>query len=483
MAPSPTGYFHLGSARTALFNWLFARHNKGIFILRIEDTDKARSNPEYEIDIVRELAWLGLGADEGLVEEGMEKGELGPYRQSQRINRYSEYLEKLLSENKAYYCFCSTEELEEARVAELAAGRPPRYSGKCRSLTKEEVEARTSQGKKSVIRFKVADEEIKFKDLVRGEIKFDGGLLGDFVIAKNLEEPLYNFTVVVDDALMEISHVIRGEEHINNTPRQLLMIEALGFTRPSYGHIPLILNSDRSKMSKRSGDTAIKDYRAAGYLPEAVVNFLAFLGFHPEGNDEVVSMDRLVSEFDLGKIQKGGAVFNIDKLDWLNNQYLRAKSNEELYSLIVPEFIDSEWISQGRDKIMMAIDLLKERLAKLGDFATQASLFFELPPYDPKLLIWKKSDALTTEANLLKIKKLFLADSDLNILEEKIMALAEEVGRGDVLWPLRVCLSGSEKSPPPMEIARVLGKDEVLVRISEALDKMSALTNPDSFSK
>jgi len=504
MAPSPTGYLHIGGARTTLFNWLFARHSGGTFVLRIEDTDKARSKKEFEEDILNELAWLGLGGDEGVVEDGKQIGEFGPYRQSERTAIYRQHMEKLLAEHKAYYCFCTPEELEEARVASLSSGQPPRYSGRCRSLGEDLVHGRLAQGEKAVIRFKVGSGEIKLKDLIRGEITFDGNLVGDFVIGKSLDEPLYNFTVVIDDALMEITHVIRGEEHTNNTPRQILILEALGFSRPSYAHIPLILNADRSKMSKRSGDTSVHDYRKAGYLPGALINFLAFLGWHPEGNDEVVSIERMISEFDLSKVQKGGAVFNIEKLDWLNNQYIRAKNATELYGMLTPDFIDAEWTRQGEAKILAVIDLLKERLSKLSDFSEQARMFFETLPYDPKMLIWSRgrssasrlgetekaelhsrvgqSASLKAEEALTKCAEAFNKSDDMVAIEKEITALADEIGRGEVYWPLRVALSGLEKSPPPMEIAKILGVEESEIRIKTALDKISALTHPDSFS-
>src|SRR3989344_5960565 len=284
IAPSPTGYMHIGTVRTALFNWLFAKQHGGDFVLRIEDTDLERSKKEYEEDLIDNLKWLGLTWDES------------PIRQTDRLDIYEKYLGRLLEEGKAYYCFCSKEQLEMERQAMLAQGFAPKYSGRCRTIGIAEAAARVKKGEDSVIRLKVADRKISFKDLIRDDVSFEASLIGDFVIAKSLRSPLYNFAVVVDDADMAISHVIRGEEHLANTPRQILIQEALGFKQPYYAHIPLILNADRSKMSKRAGDTAIRDYRAQGYLPEAILNFLVLLGWHPAPQPSVEARGKSVVE-------------------------------------------------------------------------------------------------------------------------------------------------------------------------------------------
>src|SRR3989338_1267749 len=288
IAPSPTGFLHIGTARTALFNWLFAKKEGGLFVLRVEDTDLERSDSKYERDIIENLEWLGLVWDEGPLaapenkigelpfssQSPKYKGDFGPYRQSERLDVYEKHLKKLLDENLAYYCYCSKEELEAERQSMLAQGLPPRYSGKCRAKPK-------SGENLQLIRFKVSEAKLSFTDLIRGKIAFDTSLIGDIAIAKDLKSPLYNFAVVIDDYEMKISHVIRGEDHIANTPKQILLQKALGFSLPQYAHLPLILDSDRSKMSKRYLATSIKDYRDQGYLPEALVNFMALLGWHP----------------------------------------------------------------------------------------------------------------------------------------------------------------------------------------------------------
>ena len=275
IAPSPTGALHIGLARSALFNYLFAKKNNGNFVLRIEDTDLERSDLKWTQDIIDGLKWLGIQWDEG----PDIAGEYGPYKQTQRIDIYKKYLEKLLKDGTAYYCFCSAEELEAKRQEQMARGEAPRYDGKCKNLAEKEVQKRLAEEKPSVIRFKTPGKKIKFKDLIRGEVEFDAGLIGDIVIAKDLKTPLYNFAVVVDDYEMKISHVIRGEDHISNTPKQMLLQEALDFAHPEYGHLPLILAPDRSKLSKRFGAVSIIDYREQGYLPEAMVNFMALLGW------------------------------------------------------------------------------------------------------------------------------------------------------------------------------------------------------------
>ena len=322
--PSPTGPLHIGNARTALFNYLFAKKNKGSLVLRIEDTDKERSELKWVQEIIEELKWLGIEWDEGPDIDG----KFGPYKQSQRLDIYKKYLEKLFKENKVYYCFCGQEELEAKRQEQMSRGAAPKYDGKCKNLSKDVIENNLKEGKQCVIRFKVANKKIKFKDLIRGEIEFDANLLGDIVIAKSLDNPLYHFAVVIDDFEMQISHVIRGEDHLSNTPKQILIQEALGFYRPIYAHLPLMLDPGRGKLSKRQGDVALSDYHEQGYLPEALVNFMAFLGWNPGTEKEIFSLKDLIKEFSIEKVQKAGAMFNIQRLDYINSLYIREKSTD-----------------------------------------------------------------------------------------------------------------------------------------------------------
>ncbi|NCQ02858.1 glutamate--tRNA ligase, partial [Candidatus Wolfebacteria bacterium] len=372
-APSPTGFFHIGSARTVLFNWLFAKQNNGKFILRIEDTDIERSNPEHEKDILSGIKWLGLDWDEGPILERQETrdkrqdyiGEYGPYRQSERLDIYEKYLKKLLEEDKAYYCFCSKELLENDRQAMLAQGLAPKYSGRCRNLSKEEAESRLKKGEPAVIRFRVPETEIEFNDLIRGKVKFNTALIGDVVIARNLRSPLYNFSATVDDFEMKITHVIRGEEHLSNTPKQILIQKTLDFETPEYAHVSLILTPGRAKLSKRFLESSLNDYKNQGYLSEAIVNFLALLGWHAKDDREILSLDELVEEFDLKRVQKAGAIFNIEKLEWLNGQYVK-KMTADVLAERIKDFIPAEWLAEEkRELLIKAVAAERERIKKL----------------------------------------------------------------------------------------------------------------------
>ena len=457
MAPSPTGYFHIGSVRTTLYNWLFAKKNKGVFILRIEDTDKERNRKEFEEDILKNLEILDLKPDE-------------LYRQSERTDFYTDHLEKLIKEDRAYYCFCTKEELEAEKKAMEEKGMAPKYSGKCASLDKEEAEKRVKSGEAYVIRLRVPEGKISFTDMIRGEVEFDAGLMGDVIIARNLKEPLYNFSVVIDDILMKISHVIRGEEHLPNTPKQLVIYNALNAKPPLFAHLPLLLNKDRSKMSKRYGDVAVKDYLERGYLPEALINFVALLGWHPQGNQEIFSREELINEFDISRVQKAGAVFDIEKLNWINRQYIAGLLEEDLTAKI-EKYIPEEW------KINQAmVRAIKPRLDKIGDVKELLMVYFELPEYDKNLLFWKGEDRDTKnilEKLAAEIGNIKDEEFDLETVTEKITALVPDDKKGDYLWPLRVSLSGSKTSPTPFELLAGLGKDESLRRIKIAIGKLN----------
>jgi glutamyl-tRNA synthetase len=488
IAPSPTGALHIGTARSALFNYLYAKNppggGKGKFILRIEDTDLERSDLKWTQDILEGLKWLQIEWDEG-PDIG---GDFGPYKQTQRINIYKKHLEKLLSEGKAYHCFCGSEELEIKRQEQMSRGVAPKYDGTCAKLSQDIVEKSLKDGRASVIRFKVPTKKVKFKDLVRGEVEFDSKLIGDIVIAKNLETPLYNFAVVVDDFEMKISHVIRGEDHIANTPKQILMQEALGFETPTYGHLPLILAPDRSKMSKRFGAVAVNDYREQGYLPEAIVNFMALLGWNPGTEKEIFSLKQLEKEFSIEKVQKSGAVFNIQRLDFINGYYIREKSAKKLTELCRPYLkkagllIEGQITESGLEKI---IEVSKARMKKLSDIVELADLFFvdELK-YDAELLRWQKMTNEDVKDGLLLCDTILSNLKTWNIkkIEEVLLDGAGEFNkqkgypeqnRGFFLWPLRVALSGKKASPSPFEIADILGKEKTLKRINEAISRLT----------
>lgn len=455
-APSPTGLFHIGSARTALFNWLYAKKEGGVFVLRVEDTDTERSKPEFEEDLKNGLQWLGFEWDEF-------------YRQSERTEIYGEYLRKLLVENKLYYCFCSKEDLEAEKQAMIVAGIPPKYSGRCSALSKEEVEDKIAKNSPHVLRFRIIPKIITVKDMIRGLVKFDTGLMGDLIVAKDLNQPLYNFTVVVDDAVMNITHVIRGEDHLSNTPKQILISEALGFASPEFAHLPMILNPDRSKMSKRFSDTSLTDYINQGYVKEAVVNFLAYLGWHPKEDKEVMTIGELIDEFDLKRIQKGGAIFNSERLDWLNNYYLSKLTNREFMELS-KKFLPSDW--KLTESIVSSV---RSRTKKITDLRELVDFYFEFPDYDAELLQWKemKKDQVINNLNKEIGILMGLADDDFNAvkLETALNSVIDQDKRGEFFWPLRVSLSGKKTSPGPFEIMEALGKVESLKRLNIALNK------------
>ncbi len=493
-APSPTGSFHIGNARTALFNYLFACHEGGTFVLRIEDTDVERSSREFEAEILEGLTWLGIRWDEG-PDSG---GPYAPYRQSERRASYEEYAKQLLARGQAYFCYCTEEELEAQKQDLASRGESPRYSGRCRNLTEAERAKFQREGRSAVLRFQVPEREVSFKDLIRGKISFDMALAGDFAIAKVVRveplqySPLYNFSVVVDDFEMRISHVIRGEDHISNTPKQMLLQEALGFSCPEYAHLPLILGPDRSKLSSRHGATSLKAYREDGFLPEAMVNILAFLGWNPGGTREVLSLEELVKEFSLAKVHKAGAVFNVSRLEWLNAQYLRALAPEALLECAVP-FLVSAGLLQPADGgyrmvktgeqtsgayLQAVLSLEQGRMKKLSEIAALTGFFFvDVPDYDANLLPWKERGKEDTRKALEDASAVITAvpaeDFTVRRLAEKLLAVAGERGdRGIVLWPLRVALTGKEASPDPIEIAAILGKERTMRRLEAAISKL-----------
>lgn len=468
LAPSPTGLFHVGTARTALFNYLFAKKHGGVFIVRIEDTDVARSEKKFEEDILAGLTWLGLTWDEGPKKDG----GYGPYNQSERTDLYRKHIEILFERDMAYHCFCTKEELEAQKNYMMASGLPPKYTGTCAGLTKEEIEQKKKEGMPSVIRFRTPGKKLAFVDAIKGKIEVDTELIGDFTIAKNADEPLYNFAAVVDDELMQISHVIRGEDHISNTPKQILIQEAFGFQSPTYGHLPLLLGTDKSKLSKRHGAKSILEYREEGYLPEALVNFLALLGWNPGTERELYSLAELEQHFDLAHAQKSNAVFNMQKLDWFNAHYIREKSNDELYALCLP-YLGQAGADAPRERVTKIIAIEKERMKKLSDIAELAGFFFTVPAYTKEMLVWKKSDAVRAKESLSasaeELAKLsdnaFTADH----VKEALGIVTARFGNGETYWPLRVALSGQEASPGPVEIADVLGKEESLRRVHAAI--------------
>lgn len=435
--PSPTGYCHVGTARMALLNYLFARKQGGTIVFRSEDTDRERSTKEYEEDIMESLTWLGLEWDEFV-------------RQSERLKAHTSVIQRLIAEDKAYVSD------EESKKDPSLRVQPVRLRNPGKSVT--------------------------FTDIVRGDITFDTTELGDFVIARSIDDPLYHLAVVVDDAEMEISHVIRGEDHISNTPRQILIQEALGYARPHYAHYPLFLGADKSKLSKRTGDVAIKDYRAAGFLPEALLNFIGTLGWTPPSEREILSVEEMVQEFDLLDIHKSGAVFDLDKLRWFNRQYLGQLSPEHFALYALPRLKNAvavRGITWSEERAVRLLPVIRERINAADEIETmtEAGEFdfaFADVALDVAHLPQKDTDASTAAKHLRRVHDLWAALPDESYrdaerLKESVWEYATSEGRGAVLWPLRYALSGREKSPDPFMIASILGKETALERIQKAI--------------
>lgn len=417
--PSPTGPLHVGNVRTALFNYLFARQNGGDFVVRVEDTDRARSKKEYEEDMLENLIWLGMSRD----------GDL--WHQSERTEVYKKYLNKLIEEDKAY------------------------------------ISHETEGENREVVRFRNPNKRVSFEDLIRGQVEFDTTELGDFIIARNINEPVYHLAVVVDDHEAGVTHVVRGEDHISNTPRHILIQEAIGASRPIYAHLPLILAPDRSKLSKRKhGEkVSLNYYRSLGYLPEAIVNYFALLGWNPGTDQEIFTMDELIKEFDFSKIQKGGAIFDEKKLKWVNKEHIK-RMDREVLEKILHDKIKSSF--PEKDIPNGLTEILVERIEVISDLdelimAGELDYFFGKPGLDVQKICWKTETKENTVKHLEEVKKIIENNTD-------VMAYAESVGKGNVLWPLRYSLSGKEKSPDPFTLLKILGKEEAISRIDKAIE-------------
>ena len=444
IAPSPTGFLHIGNAQSALYNWLFAQKNKGEFHLRIEDTDKERSTKESEENIIEALTWLDIKWD----------GEIT--RSTDNQARYGELLQKLLNEGKAFYCHHTQEELDAERKEQEAAKQPPRHV--CAHKNSEVGEK--SGGIIRLVVDEISDRIIVFEDAIRGRIEFKQALLGDFSIGRAVDDALYHFAVVVDDADMQITHVLRGEDHLSNTPKHILIYEALGLSVPVFAHLPLILAPDRSKMSKRHGDTATTSFRK-DYLPEAIVNFIGTLSY--TFSKEILTKEEMAREFELSKVHKSGAVFDVKKLNWINSQYIKKLSPREFKKLTGLEDLQDT-----------AVPLVTERLDKLSD-AESFDYLWKEPEYDKELLRWKKFE-LDAVAKSLELVNKVVKETDIqdtNSLRAKLDDLGKNLGdRGLTYWPLRVALTGKEKSPDPVEISMAIGKKKTLERIEAAINKL-----------
>ena len=474
-APSPTGPFHIGGARSALFNWLVARNKNGKFLVRVEDTDLARSTRESEENIKAALKWLGLNWDEG-IDVG---GENGPYRQTERLDIYHKEIQRLLDEGKAYYCYCTEEELEESRTQQLAEGKTPVYNDHCRSLTEEEIAKYKESGRKPVIRLRVPKEGVfAFDDMVRGHVTFQAAGVGDFIIMKSDGIPVYNFAVVVDDALMNITHVIRAEEHLSNTPRQIAIYQALGYDIPKFGHISLILGSDHKKMSKRHGATSVDEYRKMGYLSDAVVNYLALLGWAPKGEQEIFTREELIEQFSMKRVSANDAVFDIEKLNWINFQYMKQLSPEELLELTLPFIINAGYITgplsdEKKEWLKKVVWFVRDHLYYGAQTPENVKIFFEELPAttDEEML-----EIMSRETSKMIIKRFAEKLSDLDTFNESSIKdvfsnLMKESGiKGKAAFePVRIALTGEIHGPGLYTLIELFGKEKTIQRLKSSL--------------
>lgn len=468
-APSPTGDLHVGNARTALFNWMFARHEGGCFILRIEDTDESRSDSAYQTSLLEDLKWLGLDWDEG----PDISGDYGPYRQSERLDLYAAHLKKLMDADLVYPCYCTEEELEEERQTLILAKRMPRYLGKCRNLSEKEREALAASGRKPSYRFKVPRTTIEFHDLIRGPMRFEGEAMGDFIIVRSNGMPAYNFAVVIDDHLMAISHVIRGEDHLSNTALQILLYRAFGFEEPVFAHHCLILGKDHAKLGKRHGSVSVGEFRRQGFLPGSLLNYLGLLGSSFAGGREILSRDEMIGAFSLSRASRSGAVFDEDKLRWLNAAYIRNALTDALLVMLEPflraagyrpETLDAVWLKN-------VLETVKGELTTLAEIGDHIDLFF-----DERYALSEDARNLLAAPGAREVVAAFGAHlkqakgDPADIYAAAIRHAKEKSGaRGrDLFMPVRAALTGRLKGPELDRIFVVLGVDSARKRLAQA---------------
>jgi nondiscriminating glutamyl-tRNA synthetase len=470
-APAPTGLLHIGNARTALFNFLFAKRYQGTFVLRIEDTDIERST-EPSIDrIIEDLKWLGISWDEGPDRDGSN----GPYRQSQRLSIYQEFANRLFQEGKSYKCFCSEERLEKLRKEQLSKGKMPRYDGRCRSLSEEEIAKLESSGLQSVLRFHVGGGPILFEDLIHEKMNFDSAGIGDFIIVRSDGMAAYNFACVLDDHLMAITHVIRGEDHLSNTPRQILLYQALSWQPPIFAHHPLILGPDRSPLSKRHGATAVSQYREEGFLPEALQNYLVLLGWTPPSGEEILPLQKMVEDFSIQAVSRSAPIYNRKKLEWLNSFYIREKEEPQLSEILIPYLrkaglridpMDRQWLNQ-------ISGVLKENLVILSQVEEYLGIFFDEKFFFEDgaktiLLDPRNRETLRSVLSLLEDPSEITSDGQISLLTQ-LEKKTKRKGK-DLYAPLRAAVTGKTKGPELVKTLPLLGKERIMRRLKMALE-------------
>ena len=473
-APSPTGYLHVGGLRTALYNFLFARKSGGKFILRIEDTDRTRYVEGAVENLIKTLRWAGLEYDEG-PEVG---GDFGPYVQSERTKIYKEHLDTLIEKSTAYRCFCTPERLEQMRKELEKKKLTPKYDRTCLKLSEKEISANLDSGKPFVVRMKVPDNiRVKFSDIIRGDVEFSSEQIDDQVLLKSDGYPTYHLANVIDDHLMGISHVIRGEEWLSSTPKHVLLYQGFGWEMPKFAHLPLLLNPDRSKLSKRQGDVAVEDYQAKGYLKEALINFIALLGWNPGDDREIFLLDELEKEFSLEKVNKAGAIFNLEKLSWLNFQHLRKKPESEILEMLKEQLSRSSYqLSNFSDRYLLeVISAMRERVSFIKDYIEKSPYFFQAPKeYDPVVekKRWKSKSPEYLKELAAEFSK--LDNPQKGDYEAALKRTAEslKIGNGELIHPLRLALSGVGEGPGVYEIVSIIGKEETIKRINSAIENI-----------
>ncbi len=479
-APSPTGYLHIGGARTALFNWLFAHKMGGKLILRIEDTDTERLKEDSVSQILTSLKWLGINWDEG-PEVG---GDCGPYYQSERLDIYKKYAEQLLAEGKAYYCFCTPADLEAQREKQRAAKQPFRYARTCRDLSKEEVEQRIAAGESYSVRVKIPLEgTITVHDLIHGDVTFNMDQFDDFVIVKSNGMPTYNFAVVVDDHLMGMTHVLRAEEHLSNTPKQLLIYEALGWEPPKFGHMPMILAPDRSKLSKRHGATSVEEFRSQGYLAEAIVNYLTLLGWGPGDERELFTLNETVDLFELEQMSKKAAIYDTKKLTWMNGQYLSELPLEKILPeakafFIKDGLVTEDWFTAHEEYFAKLVDVVRVRVKTLQEVADASTYFFkDITEYDAKGVAkhFKPESVAILEQCIAAIEADDVYDLATTEAAYNKIAADNDLSLGKVIHPTRLALTGRTVSPGMFDVMVLLGKEKTLDRLHKAVEYIKSL--------
>ena len=473
-APSPTGYLHVGGLRTALYNYLFARNTGGKFILRIEDTDRTRYVEGAVDNLISTLKWAGLEPDEG----PKSGGEFGPYIQSERLNIYKELTEELVAKGSAYKCFCTQERLNELREEQKKDGKQPKYDKHCQNLPGSVIQENVKKGVPFVVRLNVKpDEVIKINDIIRGEVEFNSSVVDDQVLVKSDGYPTYHLANVIDDHLMKITHVIRGEEWLSSTPKHILLYNYFDWEIPEFAHLPLLLNPDKTKLSKRQGDVAVEDYKQKGYLKEALVNFVALLGWNAGDDKEYYNMDELVANFSLDRVNKSGAVFDIEKLNWLNTEHLRKKSDSVLLTLVKNELTVSKFKDENfsDDYLLKVIEAMKERVSFVSEFIEKGIYFFEEPEtYDESVVKkrWKEDSADNLKKLLEKYSE--LTNPVKEDYEEALRKTAEElnIGTGKLIHPVRLAVSGVGGGPGVFDILSIIGKEKTIVRLQKAIEKI-----------